>query len=64
MTRGAELTKRGWIVVLGIIFPGLAASFELATGFCRDTFFDPLPNVWSCLVFALISLNLATHLDN
>jgi hypothetical protein len=44
------------MVFLGVVLPALAASFEVATGFCREAFFDPLPNVWSCFVFALIPL--------
>jgi len=56
MTKWKDSTKRGWLIFLGVIFPSLAALFEIATGFCRETFFDPLPNVWSCLVFALIPL--------
>ena len=59
ITSPAQLAKAKryvWLTVLGIIFPILAASFELVSGFCRDAFFDPLPNVWSCMVFALIPI--------
>ena len=54
MTKPAKEEKYVAQTILGVIFPVLAASIELTTGICRDTFFDPLPNIWSCLVFALI----------
>ena len=56
MTKPAKEEKYVAQTILGVIFPVLAASIELTTGICRDTFFDPLPNIWSCLVFALIPL--------
>ncbi len=56
MTESDKKEKYAAQAVLGVIFPVLAASIELTTGICRDMFFDPLPNIWSCLVFALIPI--------
>ena len=46
MTEPVKKEKYVAQTVLGVVFPVLAASIELTTGFCRDTFFDPLPNIW------------------
>ena len=57
MTESTKKEKYVAQTILGVVFPVLAASIVLTTGICRDTFFDPLPNIWSCLVFALIPIS-------
>ena len=59
MTASNKKEKYVAQTILGVVFPILAASIELTTGICRNTFFDPLPNIWSCLVFALIPIGNA-----
>jgi len=59
MTASNKKEKYVAQTILGVVFPVLAASIELTTGICRATFLDPLPNIWSCLVFALIPISNA-----
>lgn len=48
-----------FITLMGVVLPVLAMGFELATGFCRMTFFDPLPTFFHIAMFATIPLSNA-----
>jgi hypothetical protein len=47
-------TPGNWILTLGVIYPAAVIAFELATHFCADTFFDPLPTFWHAVAAASV----------
>ncbi|MBC7940834.1 MAG: hypothetical protein H7Z19_13910, partial [Chitinophagaceae bacterium] len=48
----------GWsaVVVFGVLLPGATLGLELATGMCRNEFFDPLPTPWHIAAVVLVGL--------
>ena len=48
---------RPGIFIFGILLPALTIGFELWTGACASTFFDPLPTVWHTLLVASVPLS-------
>src|SRR5262245_43745653 len=47
----------GWILAIGVIYPGIVVAIELATHICAKSLFDPLPTYWhvAAVVFVLVS---------
>ena len=49
------LSQGGWLLlVVTVVLPVLALAVELATGFCAELFFDPIPDIWHTLAVALV----------
>jgi hypothetical protein len=48
------------MLLLGVIYPALVVAFELATRWCTQTFFDPMPTYWHALAAGFVpASNLA-----
>src|SRR5262245_1021281 len=43
-----------WILVFGVIYPGVVIAIELVTRMCAESLFDPMPTYWHTLAVALV----------
>jgi hypothetical protein len=51
----AWLSQGAWLLLGGtVVLPALVLAVELATGFCEELFFDPIPDVRHTLAVALV----------
>src|SRR5262245_47079281 len=44
----------GWFLAFGIIYPAIVIVIELATHFCANVFFDPIPTYWHLVAVAFV----------
>lgn len=45
-----------WLVLVGVLLPGITLVAELATRMCAGAFFDPLPTIWHVLLVGWVPL--------
>ena len=43
-----------WHLWLGVVYPAAVIAFEIATRWCAQTFFDPMPTFWHTLAIASV----------
>ena len=43
-----------WLFWLGVVYPAAVIAFELATRWCAESFFDPMPTIWHTLAISAV----------
>ena len=43
-----------WLLVFGVILPGIVIAIELVTHMCAQSFFDPIPTYWHVAAVAFV----------
>lgn len=56
-TMRTKRTPSAWHLWLGVLYPAAVIAFELATRWCAQTFFDPMPTMWHVIGVAMVPVS-------